>query len=88
MEKYLEKKMRKYVIATLDSKFLARDSLNDRYCFTDIVGASKYKSRNMGLQWIDYYRRDTGDLLLELVVIPVDISYELINENSNVHYRM
>lgn len=81
MEKFLEKKIRRYVIATLSSSFLTRNSLSKTYLFTEIDKATKFKSRNMANSWINYYRQDTKDLELELVVIPVDISYELIQEN-------
>ena len=81
MDKFLEKKIRRYVIATLSSSFLARNSVNKTYLFTDIDKATKFKSKDMANNWINYYRQDTGDLELELVVIPVDISYELIQED-------
>lgn len=80
MDKFLEKKIRRYVIATLDSSFLMRNSVNKTYLFTDIDKATKFKSRKMATDWIIYYRQDTMDLKLELVVIPVDISYELVHE--------
>ena len=83
MDKFLEKKIRRYVIATLSSSFLARNSINKTYLFTDIDKATKFKSKEMANNWIIYYRQDTGDLELELVVIPVDISYELIQEDFN-----
>lgn len=81
MDKFLEKKIRRYVIATLSSSFLARNSINKTYLFTDIDKATKFKSKSMANNWINYYRQDTGDLELELLVIPVDISYELIQED-------
>lgn len=80
MNRFLEKKIRKYVIATLSSSFLSRNSVNKTYLFTDIDKATKFNSRKMARTWIDYYRLDTHDLELDLVVIPVDISYELIRE--------
>lgn len=80
MDKFLEKKIRRYVIATLSSSFLARNSINKTYLFTDIDKATKFKSKSMANNWINYYRQDTGDLELELLVIPIDISYELIHE--------
>ena len=80
MDKFLEKKIRRYVIATLSSSFLARNSVSKTYLFTDIDKATKFKSRNMANNWINYYRQDTNDLELDLLVIPVDISYELIQE--------
>jgi len=80
MDKFLEKKIRRYVIATLSSSFLARNSVGKTYLFTDIDKATKFKSRSMANNWINYYRQDTNDLELDLLVVPVDISYELIQE--------
>ena len=81
MDKFLESKVRRYVIATLSSSFLGRNVLKGTYYFTDIERATKYKSKTMANNYISYYRRDTKDFELDLVVIPVDISYELIQED-------
>lgn len=82
MKKYLEKKVRKYVIATLSHSYLGRNSVSNTYYFTDIIGASKYNSYKMAKTWINLYRQDTRDLELDLLIIPVDISYELIDESD------
>ena len=84
MNRFLEKKIRRYVIATLSSSFLSRNSMNKTYFFADIDKAIKFNNKNIANTYINYYRHDTGDLELELVVIPVDISYELIQEDFNL----
>lgn len=78
----MEKKIKKYVIATLDSPTTYLKSLHlGRYCFLkDIEGATKFLSRKLATEMISYYMADTGDSSIDLVVLPVKISYELINE--------
>lgn len=80
-KKFLEKKRRKYVIATLDTPTLYLISLNGQYCFTqDIERATKTMTRGIS----EYIKREfyynTG-VNFDLVVIPLEITYELIEEN-------
>lgn len=82
MQKYLEKKIRKYVIATLDNPtlYLKKTPTKNEYCFVeDIEAATKTLKQAMGEQILKYYYYDTG-LNTELVVVPIDITYEIIEE--------
>ena len=82
MKKYLEKKIRKYVIATLDNPtlYLKKTPGKNEYFFVeDIEIATKALSKNVMCQVLKYYYLDTG-LDTELVVVPVDITYEIIDD--------
>ena len=83
MEKYLEKRIRKYVIASPDyGSYLQKISLGTQYSFTNNIDvATKIKNRYDANFIIRCYHNDTGDNL-DLVVIPVDVTYELINEDD------
>ena len=74
--------IRKYVIATLSSPTRYLKSLHfGRYCFVeDIEGATKFLSKKLANKMISYYIADTGDSDVELVVVPVEITYNLIKE--------
>lgn len=80
--KILEKQIRKYVIATLSSPTHYLKSLHfGRYCFVeDIEGATKFLSKKLANKMISYYIADTRDSDVELVVVPVEITYSLIKE--------
>lgn len=85
MKKYLEKKIRKYVIATLDNPtlYLKKTPGKVDYCFVeDIEIATKALSLKVMKQTLQYFYLDTG-LDTELVVVPVDITYEIIDEEQN-----
>ena len=71
---YLEKKIRKYVIANLE-----RPTLHEgKWAITqDISAATKTLSKNVARRLISYYRSDTGNVD-DFVVVPIDISYELV----------
>lgn len=80
MKKYLEKKIRKYVIATLDNPtlYLKKIPAKKEYYFVeDIEIATKTLKKSLMDQILKYYYLDTG-LNIELVVIPVDITYEIV----------
>lgn len=82
MKKHLEKKIRKYVIATLDSPtlYLKKVPGENKYFFVnDVEMATKGMTRLMTNQIMDYYYLDTGENI-PLVVIPVEITYEIIEE--------
>lgn len=83
MQKYIEKKEKKYVMASPDyGSYLQKVGFgsNPRYKFTtDIVVATKTNTKNDAKYLIHCYQDDTGDDL-DLVVIPVEVTYELINE--------
>jgi hypothetical protein len=83
--KILEKQIKKYVIATLSSPTLYLKSLHfGRYCFLeDIEGATKFLSKKLANKMVSYYATDTGASDVELVVVPVEITYNLIKEMMN-----
>ena len=85
MKRYLEKKTRKYVIATLDNPtlYLKKTPAKSEYCFVeDIEVATKTVSKKVMGEILRYYYLDTG-LDTELVVIPIEITYEIIDEEQN-----
>ena len=82
MIKHLEKEIRKYVIATLDNPtlYLKKAPGENNYLFVkDIEIATKGMSKHMINQIMDYYYMDTG-ADIPLVVIPVEITYKIIEE--------
>ena len=82
MDKILEKKVTKYVIATLGNPtmYIKKVYQQKRYVFTDdIEYATKTMSKDVAQIILDYYYSDTGDNM-DLVIIPVEITYSLINE--------
>lgn len=84
MKKYLEKQERKYVIATLDREtyYLKKTPAKIEYEFvTDIAMATKAKTYKLADQIKNYYYHDTNSNL-DLVVVPVEITYELIDETN------
>lgn len=84
MKKYLEKKIRKYVIATLDNPtlYLKKIPAKKEYYFVeDIEIATKTMSKKLAESILQYYYLDTG-LDTEMVVIPVDIIYEIIDDTE------
>ncbi len=86
MQKYLEKKIIKYVIATLDNPtlYLKKIPAKKEYYFVeDIEVASKTLSKNLANSILQYYYSDTG-LDTELVVVPIEITYEIIDDTEQV----
>ena len=82
MKKYLEKEEKKYVIATMDNPtlYLKKTPAKPEYIFTpDISIATKAVSYKVAEQIRKYYYCDT-DVALDLVIVPVSITYELIEE--------
>ena len=80
--KYIEKKIKKYVIATIDGAYLKKTPAKNEYCFVeDIEIATKTMSKKMIQQVLDYYYQDTMTNI-ELVIVPVEITYELIDESN------
>lgn len=82
-EKILEKQVQKYVIATLSNPTLYLKKIYQRkqYVFTDdIEMATKTMSKDVADIIIEYYHSDTGDTM-ELVVVPVEVTYNLIKES-------
>ena len=84
MKRYLEKKIRKYIIATLDNPtlYLKKIPAKKEYYFVeDIEVATKATSKKMAESILQYYYMDTG-LDIEMVVVPVDIIYEIIDDTE------
>ena len=81
--KFLEKRVRKYVIAALTSPtaYLYKKPGEYEYkFFKNIEKATKFLERFDAEIFLKEYYEATGDDNLELIVIPVDVSYELIKE--------
>lgn len=81
--KFLEKKIRKFIIAALSSPttYLYKKPGEYEYkFFKNIERATKFLERFDAEIFLKEYYEATGDDDLELIVIPVDISYELIKE--------
>lgn len=84
MKKYLEKKTRKYVIATLDNPtlYLKKTPAKNEYCFVeDIEVSTKAISKTVMEQILRYYYLDTN-LDMELVIVPIEITYEIIDDTE------
>ena len=82
MNRYLEKKTRKYVAATFDNPtlYLKKTPTKPEYCFVeDIEWATKTLSKSLMEQIISYYYSDTK-LDTVLVVVPIEVIYEIIEE--------
>lgn len=80
--KYIEKKIKKYVIATIDGIYLKKTPAKKEYYFVeDIEIATKAMSKKMIQQVLDYYYQDTMTNI-DLVIVPVEITYELIDESN------
>ena len=83
-KKYIEKKIRKYVIATFDqpTQYLYKIPGKSEYLFVeDIEAATKTLNSNIAEQVKQYYYSDTN-VNIDLVVLPIDITYELVEETN------
>ena len=81
MEYIQEKEIFRYVIATLDGTYLKSLHMGS-YCFSDIELCTKFANKKLAEQYIKYYRNDTKDNDTDLIVVPMRISYDLINKNG------
>jgi len=81
-QKYLEKRVKRYVMAVVDNgQYLMVVPGRHQYMFTkNIIEATKCMAAFDAKCIINDYHRDTGDVELDLVVIPLEITYKLINE--------
>lgn len=79
---YIEER-RRYVIASLDNptQYVMVHGGKKYSLVNSIVSATKYAERSLANQMIRYYRESTGDMR-ELVVLPVLITYDLIDETE------
>lgn len=84
MDKLLIKKLTRYVIAILCddcNRFMFRN--NREYHFVeDAFEATKFISRGTAEYYINCYKIETGDVNAEMLVVPMEISYSLINESE------
>ena len=79
MNRYKEKEINKYVIADLSQPTNYLKSMRDgKYCFIDnIMVATKFVNRYTAQEICNECIRNTS---IDLVVIPIMITYEIIEE--------
>ena len=79
MNRFKEQELYRYVIADLSQPTNYIMSLRDaNYCFIDnIIKATKFRSKKVAEMIWEECIRNTG---LDLVVVPVMITYEIIEE--------
>lgn len=78
--KHLEKRDKKYIIGSVeDGSYLVYK--NHKYSFVKNVSyATKFTSRQLAEKYVDFYLIDTMDYQYPLIVIPLEIEYNLIEE--------
>ena len=82
MNRYLEKKIIKYVAATFDNPtlYLKKTPTKSEYCFVeDIEMATKTLNKKLMEQIISYYYYDTR-MDTTLIAVPIEITYEVIDD--------
>lgn len=85
MENYLESILERYVIATLDNPTQYLIFKDDNVSFTKyIYRATKTAGRKTAQSIKDEFYLHTGMTDMELVILPVKISYELVLEDSMI----
>lgn len=79
MNKYKEKEVKKYVIADLSQPTNYLKTMRDgKYCFIDnIVVATKFVSKITAQEICNECIKNTN---IDLVVVPIMITYEIIEE--------
>ena len=85
MNRYLEKEIKKYVIADLSQPTNYLKSMKDgRYSFIDnVVIATKFVNRYTAQEICNECIRNTN---IDFVVVPVLITYEIIEEWFNAKF--
>lgn len=88
-KRHIESKIRRYVIVDISTGHYLwkRPGVNSYIFVKSIVNAIKTEKRNEAYFMKDCYYKDTGDTCIELAIIPVDITYELIEENVDYNYE-
>lgn len=83
MKNYIQKELKRYVIATLDNptKFLIFANNKIRFT-TDIKECTKTSKKDLAESIKDEFYSYTKRYDIELIVVPLVIKYELINENN------
>ena len=78
--RYPQKKIRRYVIATLDiPTFYLQYKCKGKWQFNaDIENATKTLSKNLAKELLSLYYQDTGRYHDELVIVPIEISYDIL----------
>ena len=85
MNNYLESVLCRYVIATLDSPTTYLIFKDENITFTkQISRATKTAGRNTANTIKNEFYAYTGRTDIELVVLPVKISYEIIKEENEI----
>jgi hypothetical protein len=81
MERFKEKELYRYVIADLSQPTNYIMSLRDaKYCFIDnIIKATKFRNKRIAEDICNECIRNTD---IDLVVVPVMITYEIIDESE------
>ena len=81
MNKFKEKELYRYVIADLSQPTNYIMSLRDvKYCFIDnIIKATKFRNKRIAEDICNECIRNTN---IDLVVVPVMITYEIIDESE------
>lgn len=88
MEKYIEKQLRRYVIATLDSPAQYLLVEDGEVSFTnDIIKCTKAVSKRTAEYMRNLFYEKTRQTDIELVVIPLVITYELICEDEIIEIQ-
>lgn len=80
MDKHIEKQILKYIVATMDIPTQYVRSLGwGKYAFTDNI---EYATKTLRRSYAEDIKNDCAksDLLHEFVVIPVEVTFSLINE--------
>lgn len=85
MQNYLESILERYVLATLDSPTQYLIFKNDKVSFTQhIHRATKTAGKKTAQTIRDEFYAYTGMTDVELAILPVKISYELVLEDSMI----
>ena len=85
MDNYLESTLERYVIATLDTPTDYLVFKDGNITFTkQISRATKTAGRSTAKIIKNEFYSYTGRTDIELVVLPIRISYEIINEGNNI----
>ena len=83
MENYLEKILNRYVIATLETPTRYLIFKDNNIAFTKhIAQSTKSVSKNTARTIRDEFYVYTGMTDIELVILPIKISYEIIQEEN------
>ena len=80
-----EKRLRRYVIATLDTPTLylhRTPTIHNDYGFTDDIDYAMKLTKRSDANCLRNYYIQHESHYIDLVIVPIDIVYELINESE------